>query len=277
MSLPWIVFRVGHCSHPEAMTRLGAPWRPAPFPFLATLIEHPREGPILFDTGYARRFLEETRTFPNRLYRMVTPVSFAPEQGLAVQLAARGLDPREVGHVFLSHFHADHVAGLADFPNARVHCATAAWSQARSLRGFAALRRALLPGLLPANLEDRIRLFEGAALRPLPQIHAPLTHGFDIFGDGETLAVPLPGHGAGHHGLTFPDANGRVFLVGDAAWSLEAIRRNAPPPRLTSALMGDTRTYRATLGRLHALGSRPGLLLVPCHCRESAHLAASHA
>ena len=109
--------------------------------------------PILFDTGYAERFLTETRSFPNRLYRMVTPVSFAPGQGLAAQLDARGLDRREVGHVFLSHFHADHVAGLADFPNARVHCSAAAWSQARSLRGIAALRALA-----------QVRLFSGPQL-----------------------------------------------------------------------------------------------------------------
>ncbi len=272
----WTLFEVGHCLHPERMSLQGAPWKPCRFPFLAALIEHPRHGPVLFDTGYARRFFEQTQRFPGRLYRLVTPVRLEGQQALCDQLAAQGVRARDVAHIVVSHFHADHIGGLADFPRARIHCAAAAWEHARGLRGLRAVRQAVLPGLLPGDIEERLQFFEAAPRRPLPAGLAPLCHGADLFGDASLLAVPLPGHGVGHHGLSFTGADGRsVLLVGDAAWSMTAIRQNRPPPRLTCALMGDGAAYRQTLGHLHTLLGRNGdVVMVPCHCRDTATLRA---
>ena len=71
-------------------------------------------------------------------------------------------------------------------------------------------------------------------------------------------------------GTYLEDAEGKPFLItGDAAWSLRAIEENVPPPRWATALLGDTRRYRATLSDLHALAARrTGVVLVPSHCRS---------
>jgi hypothetical protein len=66
-------------------------------------------------------------------------------------------------------------------------------------------------------------------------------------------------------------AVGLHFLVADAAWSSAAIRRNAPPPRITTGFLGDTDHGRATLAALHALSRRnPEITITPSHCQERA-------
>lgn len=262
----------GACRHPHAMTMRGATWRPVDFAAVAMLLLHPDEGPILFDTGYDPAFLAATARLPEALYRWATPVDLPPGADAASQCRALGHDPAEVCHVVLSHFHGDHVAGLHAFPNAAVHCARAGLEDLRRRGRFAATRRGLLPALLPADLAARARFFEDAPVRALPSDFAPFDTSADLIGDGSLLAVELPGHCPGHWGLATRDACwGYHFLVADAAWSLEAIREDRPPPALATALLGDTARTRATLNALHRLAVRnPGLRLTPCHCPERA-------
>jgi len=265
----------GQCRHPEVMTILGGSLRPVAFPAVAMLIRHPQEGPILFDTGYDASFLEATQPFPERLYRWATPVSLG--QDAASQCRALGIAPKDVRHLVLSHFHADHIAGTHAFPNAAIHCARAGLDNARSGGRFASTRRGILPALIPQDFATRARFFEECVAMPLPAGCAPFDVGADLLGDGSLLAVDLPGHCPGHWGLLLNDARwGLHFLVADAAWSLKAIRDNRPPPALTTRLLGDTRGVRETLDRLHRLQQRNrDIRLTPCHCAERAAEIAS--
>jgi glyoxylase-like metal-dependent hydrolase (beta-lactamase superfamily II) len=271
--------RVGHCLHPQIMAIRGGSLRPVVFPALAMLMIHPEEGPILFDTGYDPGFFEATRPFPERFYRWMTPVTLKPEEELGVQLAERGVAPADVRHVILSHFHADHMAGLHIFPGAAIHCARAGLDAACGAGRLAAVRKGVLRALFPADIQARARYFEDAPKIALPADMAPFECGADLFGDGSVLAVELPGHCPGHWGLAVNDAShGLHFMVGDAAWASDAIRRNMPPPAITSGFLGDTRKVRETLGRLHALWRRnPDIRLTPCHCPERGAEAASQA
>ena len=102
------------------MTRRGAPWRTVRFPSGFAFLHHASEGAVLFDTGYSARFHSETRGFPGSLYAHMTPVHLEDAETAQSQLAAAGISASDVRHVVLSHFHADHIAGLRDFPAARV-------------------------------------------------------------------------------------------------------------------------------------------------------------
>lgn len=258
----------GSCRHPEAMTLQGGRWRAVEFPAVATLILHPQAGPILFDTGYDPAFLQATQPFPERLYRWATPVQLGASA--AEGCRALGIDPAEVRHVVLSHFHADHVAGAHAFPQATLHCARAGLEAAWRGSRFFATRRGLLRALIPADIDRRARYFENGRRVGLSADLQPFTEAVDVLGDGALLAVELPGHCPGHWGLLVEDArHGPHFLVADAAWSCRAIAENRPPPRLTTHLLGDTRATRHTLARLHDLSSRnPDIRLTPCHCAQ---------
>ena len=267
----------GKCRHPQVMTIRDGLFRPVDFPAVAMLILHPLEGAILFDTGYDPAFLTATEPFPERFYRWTTPVTLPTGKDAASQCQARGIAPGDVRHVILSHFHADHIAGIHAFPNAAIHCARAGLASANRGGRLSQTRRGILRSLIPADFSARARFFEDAARFALSRELAPFEIGADLLGDNSLLAVELPGHCPGHWGLVLRDAYwGLHFLVADAAWSLDAIRRNSPPPAFVSTFLGNTLPSRDTLSALHRLSLRnPDVRLTPCHCRERAAEAES--
>ncbi|MGH3072079.1 MAG: MBL fold metallo-hydrolase [Gaiellaceae bacterium] len=119
------------------------------------------------------------------------------EEGLLPALAAAGVAPEDIGVVFLTHLHIDHVGWNTDrdgglvFPNAR----------------YVAHR----DGIAFARGSDR------------PHIaRTILTVAFDDV-DGETViaegvtAFPLPGHFPGHMGLRVESDGRSALLIADAA------------------------------------------------------------
>lgn len=259
---------VGSCSHPQRMTIRDGSLLPTDYPAMPMLLIHPVEGPILFDTGYDQAFLDATDPLPERFYRWLTPVRFDPQDSLVAQLAARGIAPEDIRHVVLSHFHGDHMAGIGHFPKATIHCARVGHDIACRAGRVSGTRQGILPRLLPPDLDARVRFFEDGQASALPHDLAPFTQGIDLLGDGSILAIELPGHCPGHWGIAMrDDRHGWHFCVADAAWSLDAIARNMPPPRLATAFLGNTAQARATLARLHDLHHRnPEVRLTPYHC-----------
>ena len=266
------MLQAGSCRHPAAMARPGTGWAPAVFPALAGLILHPTVGPVLFDTGYDPAFFRATQAFPERFYRWATPVNLPDGAAVADQLTRFGLTPADVRAVIISHFHGDHVAGLHAFPQATLFCARAGLEDSRRPGRLARVRRGVLDGLTPSDIDARARFFEDMPRTALDAAMTPFEDGADLFGDGSMLAVPLPGHCPGHWGLLLRGEDDRQrFLVGDAAWSRGAVRDDAPPPRLTTDLLGATEVYRRTLSDLHQLWiRRSDLVLTPSHCPEAA-------
>lgn len=268
--LAWHVLKVGACRHPEIMARKGGHLCPVNFPALVGLILH-RDGPVLFDTGYHRRFFAATETFPERLYRWATPVQYNEDESLETQLGRFGLQPSDIRAVVVSHFHGDHVAGLASFPQARVFCAREGLTRLRTGGRFTRVRQGLLSALVPDALNATC--FEDIQRGALPVHLAPFEEGVDLFGDGSLLAIELPGHCPGHWGL-WVNGGPDVFFIGDAAWSMAAIRDNQPPPAFTTGLLGNTALYRRTLDKLRALIGR--VELIPSHCEETARKWTGH-
>lgn len=262
----------GSCRHPARMTIRDGGWLPIDYPAVAMLIVHPEEGPILFDTGYDPAFLAATENFPERLYRIATPVELAAGRDAASQCAVLGYQPEDIRHLVLSHFHGDHIAGAHRFPNAKIHCARAGLVDARRGNRLARTRRGILSALIPADIAARAAFFEDATRCALPRDLLPFETGADILGDGSLLAVELPGHCPGHWGLALNDARwGLHFLIADAAWSLDAVRRNMPPPAVTTTFLGHTERVRSTLSALHRLWQRNrDVRITPCHCLERA-------
>lgn len=259
---------VGRCRHLECIALSGGRFRMIDFPALVVLIKHPSRGPILFDTGYAEHFLEETRSFPERLYRIATPPRLLPEERLAAQLRGFGVAPDDVELVLVSHLHGDHVAGLRDLPRARFLLLRKEMEAFRGLRGFAAVRRGFLPGLLPEGFAGRSTFAEDLPVAELGPAWAPFERGYDLLGDGSLVGIPLPGHTPGQLGVLFRAGDGRpLLLAADAAWSTRAYREDRPPSILARSLVADWREYRRVLAGLKTLAEKqPELHLLPSHC-----------
>lgn len=258
-------FEVGYCTHIGCMALKGAGLRVCKFPSRAYLLEV-GDTRWLWDTGYASWFEQYTRVGVFQLYRQLTPVYFDPDESLARQLLAKGLTGGDIRAVILSHFHADHVAGLRDFTNVSCICSGEGWSQVRALRGFAALRQAFVPGLFPDDFESSLTFIEGFESLALSASLAPFERGYVLPGsDGQILLVPLPGHAAGHVGAFVLTDDGWTLLAADAAWSPANYRELRGPSRLANLVMSDATAYYQTLERLNQLWQNGVVDIRLCH------------
>jgi glyoxylase-like metal-dependent hydrolase (beta-lactamase superfamily II) len=260
------ILDTGYCLASEHHILRGGARRTVACHALVALLHHSQHGWLLWDTGYAPRLIEVTRSFPYRFYRWLTPLAIDPQEAAVAQIARFGLRPEDISTIVLSHFHADHIAGLRDYPAARFVASAAAYQDVEQLDGLAALRRGFIPALLPADFATRARLiadFNGPALPGLDATH-------DLFGDSSLLLVELPGHARGQIGLLAETARGSVFFVADGAWQRRAIVEQGPPHPITHSIVADVAAMHATLAGLREFSlARPDVIIMPSHCPEA--------
>ena len=271
------ILHAGYCSSPEHIAIQGGARRHIHFPAMFALLEHPRFGAMLFDTGYSYRFFEETKTFPNRVYRWMTPVTLREEDLAVNQLSIFEIRPSDITRIFISHFHADHIAALADFDRAHYVYIPHAYDTLRFTRGLGAVRRAFMPGLIPSDFDERSAPVDVTQPCLLPPEYAPFTIGYDLLGDESLIAVELPGHATGQMGIFACDDNDQIFFfVADAAWLKRAVKENRPPHKIANFLFSDPKSYRETLSNLHDYYlNHPSVHVIPSHCEETINAHAS--
>jgi glyoxylase-like metal-dependent hydrolase (beta-lactamase superfamily II) len=265
------LLKVGQCTHPECMAMRGGRWANAVFPALCALIEHPVRGLILFDTGYSTHFTDATAPFPERLYRWSTPVTLAPQDTLLCQLAAMGIQAADISHVIVSHFHGDHIAGLKDFPNARVIAMRADYDAIRSKSRVGGLLRAYLPALMPDDIDSRMIFAEDLPTMQMPAELAPFERAVDLLQDGSIAGIHLPGHTRGQMGIVLRQTSHQlVFMVADACWSMPALKKNARPTWMAERLFDNAAKYRRTFDELRRVAAHPAAPdIVPSHCEQT--------
>ncbi|MBV7329446.1 MBL fold metallo-hydrolase [Chloroflexi bacterium TSY] len=227
------ILDTGYCLAHENLMIQGGARRQLACHSIVALLGHPEHGWLLWDTGYAPRMLEGTRRFPYVLYRWATPLYVDSELAVVRQLPRWGLTPADIQQIIISHFHADHLAGLHDFPTSRFVALQEAYRDVASRTGLSALRRAFLPSLLPPDFHKRLVLLPTFSGTPLPYLGP--TH--DLFDDGSLLLVRLPGHARGQLGLLAQTDRGRIFFVADTLFLrngkgilfVDAIRASVDP------------------------------------------------
>lgn len=262
------VLKVGHCNHPQCVAARGTGFKSVEFPALCVLIKHPEKGYVLYDTGYENYFFEETKYFPNKLYAIVTPVYLKEEECLGNQLKGLGLTFEDVGHVIVSHFHADHIAGIKNFKSSQFICFPDDLKKYKKMNSFKQLTKAFLNGLIPKDFESRMidvnKLKKSDfELQGFPEI-------YDIFEDNSLLAVPLAGHTEKQLGLIFEENNQKYFLVADAIWGVDYLRNNQRPSSITRLLVDSKKNFDDTFDKLrNILLSRKEIKMIPSHCSKT--------
>lgn len=261
------VLDTGYCTVWENRLVIGGRKLRVPVHALAMLLRHPTQGWFLFDTGYAPRILDATQGYPFRAYRWVTPMTVTPELAVANQLSRFGLVPQDISRVVLSHFHADHIAGLLDFPSARLVSGREAWIAVRTLSSLRALSRGFVPALMPQDFDSRVDLiddFRGPELAPLGKTH-------DLFSDGSALLVRLPGHARGQLGLIAQTNKGRIFFVADSYYMPASIHERVLPHPITRFFaVDDWGALGQTINHLADFAAvNPDVILLPTHCPEA--------
>ncbi|ODT60128.1 hypothetical protein ABS71_17485 [bacterium SCN 62-11] len=235
---PW-----GECASPGWLLMRGGGVRIIRQPVLVGLLEHPRAGCWLLDTGLHPRIREvslQLRLF-TQLSRMQVPDGLPPTPPLS--------------GVFLSHFHLDHGAGLTAL---RPEVLLTSREGYESSRLGSDLHVGWHAALWPEDQFARTRWVEDLPRRS----HGPVT-GFDVFEDGSVLAVPLPGHCHGQYGLLCQTAAGRVFFVADAvghSYVLTQGLRQRLPSLIAADPVAEARTQNWLRNLLH------WCWMVPSHC-----------
>ena len=99
--------------------------RPRGAPPIVThvLLVEADNGLVLVDTGYGQADVSD----PRRLgpVRHLLRPAYDPEETAVRQVERLGFRPADVRDIVITHFDFDHIGGLADFPDARVHVSSA--------------------------------------------------------------------------------------------------------------------------------------------------------
>jgi glyoxylase-like metal-dependent hydrolase (beta-lactamase superfamily II) len=192
------------------------------------------EGPVVIDTGFA---VDEAYWAGDAVHRPV------PET-----LDAIGLDPRDVRHLVLTHYHFDHAGHVDLFPNAIVHSSAAehaAWSRASTDE--------LAEGFVdPRHVAQIARVEREGRLRLLPDAPTPIA--------GGACTVPAPGHTPGQLAVVVQTPSGTRILAADAVHFAEQLEE-----RWDFFAHGDPAEARRSVRMLTGLRDRTGGLLIPGH------------
>jgi len=223
-------------------------------PVQAFLVEHPGAGLVLVDTGFHAAVAVDPRQGMGRLGGLVfKDLRMDTEQAVPGQLRERGLDPNAVGTVVLTHLHADHASGIAQFPDATFVVSTTEWA--------AAADGGATDGYIKRQFDHafdyRLLDFESEAA----DSYASFGRSLDLFGDGSIRIVFTPGHTAGHCSVILRLAERDVLLTADAAYTQRTIADTALPYK-----MDDEHRFRRSLREVQLyIEQNPDAIVIPGH------------
>ena len=258
------VLDTGFCRARSNLIARGTGWQYVRCHAPAFLLQHPAHGALLFDTGYAPRILDAWAHWPDRLFKYATPTTLG--MPALLQLDRHGVTERDVRTVIVSHLHADHVAGLRDFPDAAFVVSREALALQQHVEGIDAVRRGVLQRLFPDDFVRRAQVIQQFGSVVLPHLGA--TH--DLLGDGSILLLPLPGHARGQLGALVRTDRGDVLLCADAAWTSQAYREQRPPHWIAAAIQDDMDALVLSLRAVRDFAiARPDVAILPTHCPET--------
>lgn len=250
---------------PEAVVQQGGAWRWRKLRVRYGVLRHPKQGLWLIDTGIGPQVLSAPgRSLALRLYAGALRYRGVAAQAPHAVLERMGLRPRDVAGVIVTHFHADHVARLAEFPMARIIAHGPALARVRAAADWVNLRHGVFGELIPAALETRL-----TCVTRLPRVALPFGMGVgaDLFGDGSCVAMDLPGHAEGHFGIAMAGHQVPLLYACDVAWTMGSVTTGQVPGGAARAILHDAAGAAESLARV-ARWAAAGGDVVLCHDPE---------
>jgi len=227
-------------------------------PCSAFLIRHPSAGPFVVDTGLHPSVSAKPAANMGRLAAAIVKPKLEPGEDLPAQLRARGLDPKALRLVVMTHLHYDHASGMSEFPAASFLLTEAEWRFATTVN------RPILHGYRPSHydyaFDYRTLSYNGSGI----DSYSTFGRTFDLFGDGSVRLVSLPGHTLGHQGVLCHLGDRDLLIAGDAIYTYGQLTDRPPAPRPE-----DPHTYRRSLQELRLFHRQfPQAVIIPGHDAE---------
>jgi glyoxylase-like metal-dependent hydrolase (beta-lactamase superfamily II) len=227
------------------------------------LLERP-EGLVLVDTGWGSPTASAPGDYPGWLFEVTAgKPRITVEETAAGRLRALGFRPEDVTDVVLTHLDIDHVGGLVDLPNARVHV-----SRAEHVARFERRQP------FRSWIHDSSKAFAHAPRFSLARLVDHEDLGFprsaDLFGDGSVTLLDAQGHTPGHCAVAVRAGGKTLVHAGDAFVHTSELGGEEGLPLGVLAyrwtLHEDKPTARRTLDILRRLPrERPEVSLVNAH------------
>jgi N-acyl homoserine lactone hydrolase len=224
------------------------------FPIVAFLVEHPGEGPLLIDTGLHPSVAVDPKKSLGRVGARAFKPQFTPADAVSAQLRERGIEPREIGLVVMTHLHIDHASGVSEFPQATFVVDQREWRAATEPRGWQhGYRQRQFDHAFDWRLVD----FDSREV----DSYATFGRSFDLLGDGSIRLVSTPGHTLGHMSVILRLGEREVLVAGDAIYTMRSLERGELPFRVE-----DEHLYRRSLNELKLYSeTRHDALVIPGH------------
>jgi N-acyl homoserine lactone hydrolase len=225
-------------------------WAPVP----VFLVEHPQQGPVLVDTGYAA---DAAGNLARTMGRASATLFDHRPYDLDVLLERAGVRAADIRTVVMTHLHNDHVAGCERLRGATFVADRREWL-AGDRGGIGLSSGGYVPALIRSITRREIVDFDGPRAAAL----GPFERSIDLFGDGSVILIATPGHTPGHQSVLVRLGGGReVLLTGDAADLRSVIER----PERTSVMSSEAE-FLDSLGRIHDFAAaNPDTVVIPGH------------
>jgi N-acyl homoserine lactone hydrolase len=229
---------------------------PYTVPVPAFLIRHPSAGAILVDTGLHPSIATDGKeNFGSAGNRFGKP-SLEPGEDVPAQLRERGIDPRELPVVVMTHMHIDHTSAVSEFSNSTFVVSATEWEAATV--GPKPLLNGYRRPHFDYAFEYRTVDFDRAGI----DSYASFGRAFDLFGDGSIRLAYTPGHSAGHVSVIAHLAERDFVIGGDAMYMAGQLDGDVPvPPRPF-----DAHNFRRSLQELRLFHRQfPDAVITPGH------------
>ena len=219
-------------------------------------------GLVLVDAGFG---LEDCADPAERVgpVRFITRPVFVPTETAAHQLDQLGFRREDVRHIVLTHLDTDHVGGIADFPDAKIHVTAA---EAFALTALPTRREKVRYGRQQWAAERSIVEHnpDGEAWRGFAAAKE-----LDEIASGIVLVL-LPGHTRGHACVAVDAGSRWVLHCGDAFYHYGTLDGTHVPRSLwamETAVAFDRKRMHDNHARLAELyrQAEPDLLIVSAH------------
>jgi N-acyl homoserine lactone hydrolase len=228
-------------------------WWTVPCP--AFLITHPSAGPFVVDTGLHPSVTSKPSANMGRTIAWYGKPELDAGEDLPAQLRSKGIDPKTINTVVMTHLHFDHASGMAEFAGASFILSDTEWEAATT--GSRPFFHGYRTKQYDYAFDYRTIDFDG----PSVGSYASFGRTFDLFGDGSVRLAYTPGHSAGHTSVICRLRDRDLVIAGDAIYTLAQLDDAAPPPRPE-----DPHTWRRSLQELQLFHRQyPQAVIIPGH------------